>query len=80
MAEGREAYAAIGEHIVNGFDAEYYLMHNPDVAAAGIDALTHYNTVGWQEGRNPERILRHRRISGALCRRGGGRRQSAAAL
>jgi hypothetical protein len=45
--------AAAMQDAVNGFDAEYYLLHNPDVAAAGVDPLTHYNTTGWHEGRNP---------------------------
>ncbi len=36
------------------FDAAYYLKQNPDVAAAGVDPLTHYETYGWQEGRNPD--------------------------
>ena len=35
------------------FDAAYYLAHNPDVAAAHIDALAHYEVYGWKEGRNP---------------------------
>ena len=32
---------------------EYYLAHNPDVAAAGVDPLAHFDTFGWHEGRNP---------------------------
>jgi hypothetical protein len=52
-AEGRVAYAAVGQVVVGGFDAEYYLLANPDVARAGVDPLTHFNTIGWQEGRNP---------------------------
>jgi len=36
-----------------GFDTAYYLASNPDVAQAGIDALTHYQNFGWQEGRDP---------------------------
>jgi hypothetical protein len=52
MAEGRQAYAAVGT-AVNGFDAEWYLFHNPDVAAAGLDPLAHFNANGWHEGRNP---------------------------
>jgi hypothetical protein len=43
----------IGPSIVNGFDAAYYLAHNPDVAAAGMDPLFHFNVVGWKEGRDP---------------------------
>ena len=36
------------------FDPAYYLANNPDVAAAGIDPETHYDTVGRLEGRNPD--------------------------
>ncbi|MFM0381933.1 glycosyltransferase [Paraburkholderia dipogonis] len=35
------------------FAPQWYLDHNPDVAKAGIDGLTHYLTRGWREGRNP---------------------------
>ncbi|MEM8805757.1 MAG: glycosyltransferase [Cyanobacteria bacterium P01_G01_bin.38] len=35
------------------FDDDYYLSANPDVAAAGIDALQHYLAFGVSEGRNP---------------------------
>ncbi len=35
------------------FDADYYLMSNPDVAAAGVDLLTHFVALGWREGRDP---------------------------
>ncbi len=35
------------------FDTQYYLAHNPDVAAAGIDPLLHYELFGWREGRDP---------------------------
>lgn len=35
------------------FDAAFYLATNPDVAAAGIDPLTHWQTTGWREGRDP---------------------------
>jgi hypothetical protein len=35
------------------FDTPFYLSQNPDVAAAGIDALFHYNAVGFHEGRDP---------------------------
>ena len=46
----------IGEVIrPNGFDAEYYLATNADVALAGVDAWEHYSLIGWKEGfgRNP---------------------------
>ncbi len=35
------------------FDTNYYLSHNPDVAAAHIDPLLHYENNGWHEGRDP---------------------------
>jgi len=38
-------------------DADWYLDQNPDVAAAGIDAATHYMQWGWQEGRDPNRLF-----------------------
>lgn len=31
----------------------WYLSQNPDVAAAGINATTHYMNWGWREGRDP---------------------------
>ena len=42
-------------HLVaaNGFDYVFYLNHNPDVAAAGVDPFVHFMTFGWTEGRNP---------------------------
>ena len=62
QAEGRQTYAAIGkpaDFTHGSFDAEYYLLANPDVAklvlATGGDTLAlayqHYQTNGWQEGR-----------------------------
>jgi hypothetical protein len=35
------------------FDTLYYLSRNPDVFQAGVNALDHYNTSGWHEGRDP---------------------------
>ncbi len=35
------------------FDTPYYLSHNRDVFYAGVNALDHYNTSGWHEGRDP---------------------------
>jgi len=35
------------------FDTSWYLQHNPDVAAAGMDPLLHYEIWGWKEGREP---------------------------
>ncbi|MFK5597626.1 glycosyl hydrolase [Methylobacterium sp. HMF5984] len=69
QAEGRQAYTAVGKAadlaVHPGFDAEYYLLSNPDVAksaiAAGGDsfayAYQHYETYGWHEGRNPNAVF-----------------------
>ena len=35
------------------FDENFYFATNPDVAAARIDPLGHYATLGWLEGRDP---------------------------
>jgi len=35
------------------FDEKYYLLNNPDVRNVDTDALNHFMTVGWKEGRNP---------------------------
>jgi hypothetical protein len=40
--------------IQGDFDPAYYLAQNPDVAAANVDPLMHYETYGWEEGRNPD--------------------------
>ncbi len=37
----------------DAFDAEGYLLVNPDVKAAGVDACSHYTTHGKKEGRSP---------------------------
>lgn len=35
------------------FDPRFYLAANADVAAAGMDPLSHFLEFGWREGRNP---------------------------
>jgi Ca2+-binding RTX toxin-like protein len=35
------------------FDTLFYLSRNPDVFHAGVNALDHFNAIGWQEDRNP---------------------------
>jgi hypothetical protein len=35
------------------FDAQFYVATYPDVAAQNFDALEHYMSLGWREGRNP---------------------------
>jgi hypothetical protein len=47
-ADGRQLLAAS-----KFFDASWYLIQNPDVAAAQIAPLEHYFTCGEKEGRNP---------------------------
>jgi GR25 family glycosyltransferase involved in LPS biosynthesis len=37
-----------------GFDAQAYLLANPDVVASGVEPLRHYLTAGAREGRNPK--------------------------
>ena len=39
--------------IIKFFDESWYLATYPDVANAGIDALTHYKKFGIKEGRLP---------------------------
>jgi hypothetical protein len=51
--EGRQTFATIGKTITNGFDAEFYLLHNPDVGFAGVDPFQHYSIFGFREGRDP---------------------------
>ncbi|MHB8885621.1 MAG: glycosyltransferase family 4 protein [Methylovirgula sp.] len=35
------------------FDAQFYLENYPDVAAAGVDPIAHFNSHGWRERRDP---------------------------
>lgn len=39
------------------FDARWYLDQNADVAAAGVEPLTHYLEHGWREGRAPHPLF-----------------------
>lgn len=39
--------------VATEFDIAFYLEANPDVAAAGADALEHFLVAGWREGRDP---------------------------
>ena len=41
----------------NGFDRDFYLARNADVAAAGVDPYQHYLQYGWHEGRDPNPIF-----------------------
>ena len=44
-----EADAAVASE----FDSTFYLAINPDVAASGMDPLTHFLATGWLEDRDP---------------------------
>ncbi|GAC1339538.1 MAG: hypothetical protein NVSMB18_07890 [Acetobacteraceae bacterium] len=35
------------------FDGAWFTCRNPDIVAAGVDALTHFHRYGWREGRWP---------------------------
>ncbi len=39
------------------FDTLFYLSRSPDVFQAGVNALSHFNTHGWQEGRDPNSLF-----------------------
>ena len=39
------------------FDAQWYLQTYPDVRDAGVDAMEHFATVGWREGRSPHPLF-----------------------
>ncbi|MBB3061887.1 hypothetical protein [Microbulbifer rhizosphaerae] len=41
------------ERVRQLFDQDYYLKHNEDVGAAGVDPFGHYLNYGWREGRDP---------------------------
>ena len=67
QSEGRATHAAIGTaaQIRDGFDAEYYLLSNPDVARAAIAsggdsmifARGHFDRFGFREGRDPNSVF-----------------------
>lgn len=50
-AEGAQQQVTYTPSDVTGFDASAYYKANPDVEAAGVDALQHYMTYGKNEGR-----------------------------
>jgi hypothetical protein len=67
-AEGRLVFASVGQasSFTHGsFDAEFYLLSNPDVAKAAISssgdsfvfAYNHYEQYGWHEARNPNSLF-----------------------
>lgn len=67
-AGGREIHDAIGDGRAlidaRGFDAEYYLLSNRDVAAVALGsadpevfAFAHYRSFGWRAGRDPNALF-----------------------
>lgn len=56
-APSAAAVSDVDEHTLasgaGGVNAPWYLEQYGDVAAAGIDPVTHYLEYGWREGRNP---------------------------
>ena len=62
------------------FSTVVYRSANPDVAAAGVNPLDHFDAAGWLEGRVPSIHFDPRAVSRRQPGRGGGRRRSAAAL
>lgn len=46
----------IEKGLPSDFDAKAYLLHNPDVAAAGVEAEAHYINNGRWEGRVYKRL------------------------
>jgi GT2 family glycosyltransferase len=44
---------SIEQQLAELFDSKWYLETNPDVAGAGLDALTHFMAYGEAEGRDP---------------------------
>ncbi|MFA7668253.1 MAG: hypothetical protein WCX93_02785 [Burkholderiaceae bacterium] len=42
---------------IPSIDANWYLSQNPDIAASGVDPITHYMHWGWKEGRDPNRLF-----------------------
>ena len=47
----RKVYEQVRDSVL--FDKHFYLSSNPDVRAAGIDAVDHYVQFGSKEGRDP---------------------------
>ncbi|HQR88744.1 MAG TPA: hypothetical protein PLH31_05640, partial [Caulobacter sp.] len=50
-----QADSEIADPVRAEFDAAFYLAKNPDIAAAGVDPFEHFMTMGWREGRDPNR-------------------------
>lgn len=59
--EGRQPRSVLQEERICAesglFDSEWYLQANPDVAASGMNPLTHYLSCGAAEGRDPNQLF-----------------------
>ena len=53
MARLTVASVLKGLQPLGGFDRDFYLRNNPDIAESGMDPLVHYVLYGWTEGRHP---------------------------
>ena len=55
LYQAHSAALAVSDPLANSplFDTQYYLSHNPDVAAAGVDPVQHFEQYCWTEGRDP---------------------------
>ena len=68
-SEGRQPIAPSELIAANGFDYVYYLQHNPDVAAAGVDPFVALPDHRLEGGAQSERAVRHERLPRGLHRR-----------
>src|SRR5215213_669171 len=57
FAQGELSMRTRPDQIIDGFDSAYYLITQPDVAAAGVDPQTHFLSNGWKEGRMPDGLF-----------------------
>jgi hypothetical protein len=53
LDDGRFAQNLPFPNGIGGFDPDFYLEQNPDVAASRINPFVHFMTIGWREGRDP---------------------------
>ncbi|MBZ9573727.1 hypothetical protein [Modicisalibacter sp. MOD 31.J] len=53
LVEGMRERSVERADEIKGLDDAYYLAHNPDLVAAGVDPVEHYANYGWKEGRAP---------------------------
>jgi len=49
----REVHVGVASMEASGVDSAWYFATYPDAASSGLDAQTHYDTIGWKKGYNP---------------------------